>query len=36
MQEWLDDNDSLMYSTYNDEESVIVEMFIKTLKAKIY
>ena len=36
MQEWLDDNDSLMYSTHNYEESVIVEMFIKTLKAKIY
>ena len=36
MQEWLDDNDILMYSTHNDGKSVIVEMFIKTLKAKIY
>ena len=35
MQEWLDNN-ILMYSTHNEGKSVIAEMFIKTLKAKIY
>ena len=29
-------NDILMYSTHNEGKSVIVEKFIKTLKAKIY
>ena len=32
MQEWLDNNDILMYSTHNEGNSVIVERFIKTLK----
>ena len=36
MQEWLDNNNILMYSTHNEGKSVIAEMFIKTLKAKIY
>ena len=36
MQEWLDNNDILMYSTNNAGESVITERFIKKLKAKIY
>ena len=36
MQEWLDNNDILMYSARNEGKSVIAEMFIKTLKAKIY
>ena len=36
MQEWLDNNDILMYSTHNEGTSVIAERFIKTLKAKIY
>ena len=36
MQEWLDNNDILMYSTHNNSKSVIAERFIKTLKAKIY
>ena len=36
MQKWLDDNDILMYSTYNEGKSVIAERFIKTLKSKIY
>ena len=36
MQEWLDNNDVLMYSTHNEGKSVITERFIKTLKAKIY
>ena len=34
MQEWLDNNDVLMYSTQG--KSVIAESFTKTLKAKIY
>ena len=36
MQEWLNSNDILMYSTLNEGNSVIAERFIKTLKAKIY
>ena len=35
MQEWLDNNDILMYSTHNEGKSVIAERFIKTLKSKI-
>ena len=36
MQEWLDNNNILMYSAQNKGESVIAERFINTLKAKIY
>ena len=36
MQEWLDNYDILMYSTYNEDKSVIAERFIKTQKSKIY
>ena len=36
MKKWLDDNDILMYSTYNEGKLVIAERFIKTLKAHIY
>ena len=36
MQEWLDNNDILMYSRYNEGKSVISERFMKILKAKIY
>ena len=36
MQECLDNIDILMYSTHNEGKSVIAEMFIKTLKSKIY
>ena len=36
MQEWLDNNDILMYFTHNEGKSVIAERFIKTLKAKMY
>ena len=35
MQEWLDNNDILVYSTYSEGNSVIAEKFIKTSKAKI-
>ena len=36
MQEWLDNNDILMYSTYNEGKTLIAERFIKISKAKIY
>ena len=36
MQEWLDNNDILIYSTHNEGKSVIPERFIKTLKDKSY
>ena len=36
MQEWLENNDILMYSTHNEGKSVIAERFIKTLKANFY
>ena len=29
MQEWLDNNDILMYSTHNEGQSVMAERFIK-------
>ena len=32
MQEWLDNNNILMYSTHNDGKSVIVERFLKSIK----
>ena len=32
---WLKDNDS-MYSTYNEEKSVVAEKFIRNLNNKIY
>ena len=35
-QQWLDNNDISMYSTHNEDKSVIAEKFIKTLKSKIY
>ena len=36
IQECLDNNDILIYSTHNEGKSVITEKFIKTLKVKIY
>ena len=36
MQEWLENNDILMYSTHNEGKSVITKRFIKILRAKIY
>ena len=35
MQEWLDNNDILMYSTHNEGKSVIAERFIKTLRIEV-
>ena len=36
MQDWLLNNNTLMYSTHNKGKSVITGKFIKTLKANIY
>ena len=36
MQNWLDDHDILMYSTYNEGKSVDAERFTRTLTSKIY
>ena len=36
IQEWLGNNDILMFLTHNEGKSIIAERFIKTLKAKIY
>ena len=33
---WLQDNDIVIYSTHNEEKSVVAERFIRTLKSKIY
>ena len=33
---WLKDNDIEMYSIYNEGKSVVAEIFIRTLKTKIY
>ena len=33
---WLSDNDIIMYSTYNEGKSVVVERFIRTLKNRLY
>ena len=35
MQEWLDNNDIVMYSTHNEGKSVIAERFIKTLRIEV-
>ena len=36
IQEWLKNNDILIYSTHNEDKLLIAEKFIKTLKAKVY
>ena len=36
MQEWFDSNEILMYLTHNEGKSLITEMFLRILKAKIY
>ena len=33
---WLSDNDIIMYSTFNEDKSVVAERFIRTLKSKLY
>ena len=36
IKKWLPDNDIAMYSTHNEEKSVVAERFIRTLKNSIY
>ena len=36
VKKWLQDNNIVMYSTHNEEKSVVAERFIRTLKSKIY
>ena len=36
MKSWLGKNDIEMYSTHNEGKSVVAEIFIRTLKNKIY
>ena len=36
MESWLETNDIEMYTTNNEGKSVVAEIFIKTLKSKIY
>ena len=36
MKSWLQDNNTEMYSRHNKEISVFAEIFIRTLKNKIY
>ena len=36
MKSWLEENNTEMYSTHNEGESVVAEKFIRTLKNKIY
>ena len=36
MKLWLEKNDTEMYSTHNEEKSVLAEQFIINLKKKIY
>ena len=36
MKEWLQNNEIEMYSTHNEDKSVVAERFMKTLKNKIY
>ena len=33
---WLQDSNIVMYSTHNEEKSVVAERFIRTLKNKVY
>ena len=36
LKKWLEDNDIKMYSAHNEGKSLVAEIFIKTLKNKIY
>ena len=36
MKSWLQDNDTEIYLTYNEEKSAVTERFIATFKNKIY
>ena len=36
LQKWLDNKDILMYSTHNEDKSIIAKRFMKRLKANIF
>ena len=36
LQKWLDNKDILMYSTLNEDKSIIAKRFMKRLKAEIF
>ena len=36
MKSWLEKNDIEMYSTHNEEKSIVTERFNRTIKNKIY
>ena len=36
MKSWLEKNDTEMYSTHNEGNSVVAERFIRTMKSKVY
>ena len=36
LKKWLDGNNIKMYSTYNEEKSIVAEIFIRILKNTIY
>ena len=36
MKSWLEENDIEMYSAHNERKSVVAEIFIRTIKNKIY
>ena len=36
MKSWLQNNNTVMYSTHNEGKSVVAKRFIETLKNKIY
>ena len=36
MQKWLEDYDVLIYSTHNEDKSVVADRFSRTLKGNIY
>ena len=36
MRKWLENNNFLLYLTYNESKSVIADRFIKNLNGKIY
>ena len=36
MKSWLGNHNIEMYSTHNEEKSVVAERFIRTLKSRVY
>ena len=36
VQKWLDENNTLIYYTHNEDNSIVAEKLIRTLKSKTY